>query len=117
MAVPPPGPKDDRAIARTQEIVEPLPATAEEISLPGGSLPRPSSGEQVRLYVRRLIFDGVLKPGQRVPQDEIAHTLGISRIPVREALIALEREGWVTIEMHRGAFISAIDAQAVRDHY
>jgi DNA-binding GntR family transcriptional regulator len=29
----------------------------------------------------------------------------------------LEREGWVTIEMHRGAFIRAIDAQAVRDHY
>jgi DNA-binding GntR family transcriptional regulator len=78
---------------------------------------RRSSGEHAALYIRRLIFDGELRPGARVPQDEIAQTLGISRIPVREALIALEREGWVTIEMHRGAFISAIDAQAVRDHY
>src|SRR5262249_27112791 len=94
---PPPRPKDDHTNARTQEIIEPLPATAEQISLPGGNLPRPSSGEQVRLYVRRLIFDGVLKPGQRVPQDAIAQTLGVSRIPVREALIALEREGWTTI--------------------
>ncbi len=78
---------------------------------------RRSSGEQAALHIRRLIFDGELRPGDRVPQDDIARTLGISRIPVREALIALEREGWVRIEMHRGAFISAIDAQVVRDHY
>jgi DNA-binding GntR family transcriptional regulator len=78
---------------------------------------RLSSGEHAALHIRRLIFAGELRPGMRVPQDEIAQTLGISRIPVREALIALEREGWVTIEMHRGAFVNAIDADAVRDHY
>lgn len=53
----------------------------------------------------------------RVPQDELARELGVSRIPVREALIALEREGWVTVELHRGAFINAFDEQAVRDNY
>jgi DNA-binding GntR family transcriptional regulator len=78
---------------------------------------RMSSGDQAALYIRRLIFDGDLRPGTRVPQDEIAQTLGVSRIPVREALIALEREGWVTIELHRGAFINALDEDAVRDHY
>jgi DNA-binding GntR family transcriptional regulator len=78
---------------------------------------RLSSGDQAALYIRRLIFDGDLRPGTRVPQDEIAHTLGVSRIPVREALIALEREGWVTIELYRGAFINALDADTVRDHY
>ena len=83
----------------------------------GASLVRTSSGEQAALYVRRLIFDGHLTPGSRVPQDEIARTLGISRIPLREALIALEREGWVTLEMHRGAFVNALDERAVRDHY
>jgi DNA-binding GntR family transcriptional regulator len=90
-----------------------------KIGLPAadGPMIRRSSGEHAALYIRRLIFDGELRPGARVPQDEIAQTLGISRIPVREALIALEREGWVTIEMHRGAFINAIDAHAVRDHY
>ena len=76
-----------------------------------------SSGDQAALFIRRLIFDGDLRPGTRVPQDEIAQTLGVSRIPVREALIALEREGWVTIELHRGAFINALDEDAVRDHY
>lgn len=58
-----------------------------------------------------------MRPGDRVPQDAIAQDLGVSRIPVREALIVLEREGWVTIEMHRGAFINALDARAVLDHY
>jgi len=68
-------------------------------------------------FVRRQIFDGVLKQGQRVPQDAIARTLGVSRIPVREALIALEREGWVTIVPHRGAFVNPVDESAVRDQY
>lgn len=92
-------------------------------SLPAGSLPpadglvRTSSGEQAALLIRRMIFEGRLRPGDRVPQDDIAAALGISRIPVREALIALEREGWLTIEMHRGAFINALDARSVRDNY
>lgn len=76
-----------------------------------------SSGEQARLYIRRLIFDGVLRQGQRVPQDAIAQTLGLSRIPVREALIALEREGWMTIVPHRGVFVNAPDELSVLDHY
>jgi DNA-binding GntR family transcriptional regulator len=59
----------------------------------------------------------VLKPGQRVPQDAIARTLGVSRIPVREALIALEREGWTTTVLHRGAFVNALDELSIRDHY
>jgi DNA-binding GntR family transcriptional regulator len=69
------------------------------------------------MLIRKMIFDGELRPGERVPQDDIAAALGISRIPVREALIALEREGWVTIELHRGAFINALDEETVRDNY
>jgi len=85
--------------------------------LSGERLVRRSSGEDAARHIQRLIFNGELRPGGRVPQDEIAQNLGISRIPVREALIALEREGWVTIEMHRGAFVNALDARSVRDHY
>lgn len=64
-----------------------------------------------------MVFDGEYKPGDRVRQDEIAAELGVSRIPVREAIIALEREGWVTVEPHRGAFVRGIDPDYVRDHY
>jgi DNA-binding GntR family transcriptional regulator len=88
-----------------------------ELPPTGDRLVRRSSGEDAARYIRRLIFDGRLKPGERVPQDEVARALGISRIPVREGLIALERDGWVTIELHRGAFVTPLDEQAVRDHY
>lgn len=81
------------------------------------SLDRRSSGEQAALYIRQLIFEGVLRPGQRVPQDDIAKALGVSRIPLREALIALEREGWVTIEIHRGAFVNALSPETIEDHF
>jgi DNA-binding GntR family transcriptional regulator len=91
--------------------------TAPPLPLPDEQLQRRSAGERAALYIRRLIFDGHLPPGSRVPQDEVAASMGISRIPVREALIALEREGWVTIEMHRGAFVNVLDEPAVRDHY
>ncbi|GAB2862238.1 GntR family transcriptional regulator [Actinocorallia aurea] len=104
-------------MARRREAVVALPPEEEKVALPGENLARLSSGEQVRLYVRRLIFDGVLRPGARIPQGAIAETLGVSRIPVREALIALEREGWTTIIPHRGAFVNGLDEPSVRDHY
>ena len=86
-------------------------------SLPERQLKRRSRGEAAALYIRKLIFDGYLRPGSRVHQDDVARALGISRIPVREALIALEQQGWVTIEPNRGAFVAPLDEQAVRDHY
>jgi DNA-binding GntR family transcriptional regulator len=78
---------------------------------------RPTSSSVAAEYIRELIFDGRLRPGQRVPQDEVARALGLSRIPVREAIIALEREGFVTTQLHRGAFVSALDEDVVRDQY
>src|ERR1700760_187258 len=98
-------------------------ARAEAETPLGSALPAPdevsrrSSGAHAALYIRRLIFDGVLREGDRVPQDAIAEQLGLSRVPVREALLSLEREGWVTIKPHRGAFIGALDESVVRDHY
>lgn len=78
---------------------------------------RRSNGEEAAIHIRRMIFNGELRPGERVPQDEIALSLGISRIPLREALIALELQGWVTIELHRGAFVNAIDVRTIEDHF
>ncbi|WP_436776544.1 GntR family transcriptional regulator [Yinghuangia sp. YIM S09857] len=85
---------------------------------PGSSsINRPSSGDQVADHVRRLIWNGKLRNGDHLRQDDLANELGVSRIPVREALIALEREGWVSLELHRGAFIRGLDETAVGDHY
>ncbi len=86
--------------------------------LPKPFLPRGlTSGEQAAVYIRQLIFEGHLRAGERVHQDEVATALGLSRIPVREALVALEQQGWVSIEPNRGAFVTTLDEQGVRDHY
>jgi DNA-binding GntR family transcriptional regulator len=76
-----------------------------------------TSAEAVARHVRKLIFDGRLKAGQRLPQDEIARAVGVSRIPVREAIISLEREGWLRVENHRGAFVYPLDEKAVADRF
>jgi DNA-binding GntR family transcriptional regulator len=80
-------------------------------------LRRAPTSEQVSEHVRRLIFDGELRPGDRIPQDAIAADLGVSRIPVREALIEMARDGLVVNEPHIGAFVGAFDEEVVRDHF
>jgi DNA-binding GntR family transcriptional regulator len=89
----------------------------EDIDAPSRKLFRPTSTQQVADYIRRQIFEGKLRVGDRVPQDEIAAELGVSRVPVREAVISLDREGWVMIEPHRGAFVVGLDENSTRDHY
>jgi DNA-binding GntR family transcriptional regulator len=76
-----------------------------------------SSGEDAAQYIRRLIFDGELRPGERIPQDEIAAALGRSRVPVREALFHLVSEGWVDIVLNRGAYVSKLTESSVYDQY
>lgn len=79
-------------------------------------LGRRSSGELVADHLRREIFAGRLAPGDRIPQEEVANELGVSRIPVREALVILENEGRVRLEHHRGAFVLGMDAESVVDN-
>jgi DNA-binding GntR family transcriptional regulator len=94
-----------------------LPESFEAGDTPSGGLFRPTSTQQVADHIRRLIFEGKLRVGDRVPQDDIAAKLRVSRVPVREAVIALDREGWVMIEPHRGAFVVGLDENSTRDHY
>jgi DNA-binding GntR family transcriptional regulator len=104
----------ETAIARR---VSALPEAFDSVGGPSRGLFRPTSTQQVADYIRRQIFQGELHGGERVPQDEIAAELGVSRVPVREAVIALDREGWVMIQPHRGAFVAGLDEDSTRDHY
>lgn len=67
--------------------------------------------------IRRRIFSGEMRPGDKVDQDVIADYLGISKVPVREALIALDMEGMVYLAPRRGAFVAMMTRDDVRDHY
>ena len=80
-------------------------------------LARRTTGELVAEHVRGLIFRGELRPGDRIPQAEIADDLGVSRLPVREALIELARDGLVVTEPHSGAFVAPFDAEVIRQHF
>src|SRR5471030_1352252 len=61
-----------------------------------GSAPHGSRPEQVYARLRDLIVQGLLSPGSRIIETEIAGRLGVSRTPVREALQRLQQEGFVT---------------------
>jgi len=84
---------------------------------PSAPAPRQSVSDDVADYIRRLVFNGELADGERVPQRQIAEALGVSSVPVREALAGLQREGVVTIEQNRGAFVNGLDADVLVEQY
>ncbi len=65
--------------------------------------------------IRQDILDGSLASGSQLRQDMLAGAFGVSRIPVREALIQLEAEGFVTIEPHKGAVVTALSLAEIED--
>ena len=67
--------------------------------------------------VRQWIFEGRLRGGDTLSQDDLADILGISRIPVRDGLIALESSGWVAIEPGVGAKTIGLDAASIEDNF
>jgi DNA-binding GntR family transcriptional regulator len=67
--------------------------------------------------LREAILRGILEGGMQLRQDEIARTFGVSRIPVREALRQLEAEGLVVFKPHRGAVVSALSTEEIREIY
>lgn len=73
--------------------------------------------ELVLSTVRTAILQGVLEPGARLRQEDLADLFGRSRIPVREALRALEYEGLVTSEPHRGFTVTTLDADDIEEVY
>ena len=66
-----------------------------------------SASEAVIEALRRQIASGALRPGEALRQDELATRFGISRIPVREALRALQAEGLVEYSTNRGAVVAS----------
>ena len=72
-------------------------------------------GEQVYLQVLQRIQRGDIPGGSRVRDAAIAAELGVSRTPVREALLRLSREGLLSAEMGRGFRLTSLDRTELRD--
>lgn len=72
-------------------------------------------GQVVIETLRRSILEGVYRPGERLVEDRLANELGVSRIPVREALRVLATEGLIQIAPRRGASVAEFSRQSVRE--
>lgn len=65
--------------------------------------------------IKTALLAGHIRSGEVLVQDDIAKTLGFSRVPVREALKRLEGEGFVVLRPRRGYVVVDLDADAVED--
>ena len=66
-------------------------------------------------HLREAIFAGTLAAGSPLRQEEIAARLGVSRLPVREALRRLESEGLVVLRPRRGYVVASLDREEIKD--
>lgn len=67
--------------------------------------------------IREAILSGEFKPGQRLVQDELANSIGVSRMPIREAFKKLESEGLIIVEPHKGASVKSFSVKEVEEIY
>jgi DNA-binding GntR family transcriptional regulator len=74
-------------------------------------------GKRVRDDVLARILAGELRPGQRINEPDVAARLGVSRVPVREALRELESSGLVAARKHAGVFVRELSAREVAELY
>jgi DNA-binding GntR family transcriptional regulator len=65
--------------------------------------------------IRDSIINGTLRPEERIQINSLAKKLGISPIPVREAMRILEVEGFLEVKPHRGVFVRGPDVNTLPD--
>src|SRR5712691_11360611 len=83
---------------------------------PGGIV-APSVVDIVVEELHTLILSGSLRPGERLVEERLTERFGISRPPLREALRVLQQEGLVQRLPRRGAIVTPLDADDVREIY
>jgi DNA-binding GntR family transcriptional regulator len=80
-------------------------------------IPRTKTSAAVADYILEQLFEGRLKSGDRIDLEEVCRELDVSRLPVREAIVMLERDGIVTSTYHRGVFVEPFDAESIIDDF
>jgi len=65
--------------------------------------------------IRDAILDETFKPGERLPEEQVGKMFEVSRSPVREALLALEKEGTVVMEPFKGATVKPLSPEEALD--
>ena len=73
--------------------------------------------DQVVAYILHQVLTGKLRTGDRVDRNEIARDLGMSRVPIQEAVVQLEHDGVLSTRYHRGAFVERFDEDTILEHH
>lgn len=68
-------------------------------------------------HIIDLVLTGKLRGGDRIDRDAIAAEMGVSRLPVHEAVAQLEHDGFLLTHYRRGAFVERFDEAVVREHH
>jgi DNA-binding GntR family transcriptional regulator len=68
-------------------------------------------------HVVNLVLTGKLRSGDRLDRNEIARELGLSRVPIQEAVVQLEHDGLLSTRYHRGAYIERFDESVILEHH
>jgi DNA-binding GntR family transcriptional regulator len=74
-----------------------------------------SAAERAHLEIRAAIASGELASGTMVSESDLAARLGVSRTPVRAAILRLQDEGWITVFPKRGALVREIGAEEAQN--
>lgn len=73
--------------------------------------------EQVYDYLREQLRTGEILPGSAIDMEETSGRLGVSRTPLRDALLQLEMEGFVTILPRRKVVVNALSIKDIKNYY
>jgi DNA-binding GntR family transcriptional regulator len=80
----------------------------------GTALKRAKTSHAIVEHLQREILEGRLRPGDRIDVEGLSTRLGVSPTPVREALVLLQRDGLVSSQVHRSAYVEEFDAHTLR---
>jgi DNA-binding GntR family transcriptional regulator len=89
----------------------PMPPAARRLE----QIPQSSLRNQVVAAIRDAIIQGKFKPGEKVPEHELAEELGVSRTPIREAIRILEEQGLIETRPKSGTFVARVDWDQASD--
>lgn len=93
------------------------PAGSARVARSVAAIQRKTAVELVIEALRSRILSGQIAPGSALRQEALAQELGVSRIPLREAIRLLSNEGLIDLLPHRGAFVSMISRAEVREFF
>ena len=104
----------DNKVAASQNFV---PMTNKDLSAILSPPLKRTLANEVTASIRDAILNGRLAPGERLREESLASSMSVSRGPVREAIIQLQREGLVVVQRNRGTFVARLSARDLEEVY